>query len=172
MHGSRVRGHLVVRGVQRRHGKTEGNPGRRRGLGYHRKMSCRARWWRGVTSGGPSVKIRSAPQQSWSHACLQLCGGSDVSGATFCCCGFASVPPSGGIERNTTRPHTSSENSVPLLSKVRRIPSAERSRGTWLKAQFTCSTAVLDGPCIGTRRIRNTARPPVGTGAESIGKRL
>src|SRR6516165_5171150 len=42
MHGSGVGGHPVVRGVQRRRGKTEGNPGGRRGLSRDRKMSCRA----------------------------------------------------------------------------------------------------------------------------------
>lgn len=55
---------------------------------------------------------------------------------------------------------------------LRRIASAERSRGASAKAQFTCSMASIGTPKAGSRRIRNTARPPIGTGLKAIGDRL
>jgi hypothetical protein len=41
----------------------------------------------------------------------------------------------GGITRNITLPPNSSENSVGFLSNLRRIPSAERSRGAKTKLE-------------------------------------
>src|SRR5215510_7167840 len=66
MYGSGVGGHPVVRGVQRRRGKTEGNPGRRRGLGRDRKMSCRAGCcWLAVTcvASDPATTEKTRTEQ-------------------------------------------------------------------------------------------------------------
>jgi transposase len=88
------------------------------------------------------------------------------------CFPLTGVGSCGGIARNITLPPNSSENSVGFLSNLRRIPSAERSRGASAKAQFNWSTALIGIPEAGSRRIWNTARPPTGTGLTDIGKRL
>src|SRR5260370_17447317 len=91
--------------------------------------------------------------------------GVGVASESDCCCLFLpGVVGCGGIARNITLPPNSSENSVGLLSSLRRIPSAERSRGASAKAQFTCSTALLGVPTAGTRRVRELSRPPLGHG--------
>jgi hypothetical protein len=58
------------------------------------------------------------------------------------------------------------------FSKVMRMPSTERSRGTSPTAQFTCNTAFFVTPDIASKRIRNTASPPVGITPKDIDKRL
>ena len=50
--------------------------------------------------------------------------------------------------------------------------ASSSSRGASAKAQFTCSTAPMGIPEAGSRRMRNTARPPMGTGLEGIGDGL
>src|SRR5260370_24076933 len=96
--------------------------------------------------------------------------GVGVASESDCCCLFLpGVVGCGGIARNITLPPNSSENSVGLFSSLRRIPSAERSRGASPKEQFTCSRALIGIPEAGSRRIRNTARPPMGTGFKDIG---
>jgi len=76
------------------------------------------------------------------------------------------------ISRNIMRPPPSSEYSELFLSNVRRMPPTDRSGRTSPKAQFTCSTAVFVAPDIGRRRMRNTARPPVGIRPKANGERL
>src|SRR5260370_41316147 len=99
--------------------------------------------------------------------------GVGVASESDCCCLFLpGVVGCGGIARNITLPPNSSENSVGLFSSLRRIPSAERSRGASAKAQFTCSTALMGVPTVGSMRIWNIARPPMGTGLKDIGHRL
>src|SRR5260370_34287290 len=97
--------------------------------------------------------------------------GVGVASESDCCCLFLpGVVGCGGIARNITLPPNSSENSVGLFSSLRRIPSAERSRGASAKAQFTCSTALMGVPTAGSVRVRNHAKPRVGTRGQGIGR--
>ena len=61
--------------------------------------------------------------------------GSPGAGAAPRCGVLEGAPTSGRTRRNITRPLISSENSVPFLSKVSRIPSTGRSPGTFPNAQ-------------------------------------
>ena len=76
-----------------------------------------------------------------------------------CCLSVPVTRGCGGITRKITLPPISSENSAGLLSNLRRIPSAERSRGASANAQFTWKKArrhqkgVLRREILGAERI-------------------